>query len=529
MKTRTIMTKKIRTGRAARTAICAAALLGLAGTAAFAGGGGDKGSGSGSDKKSEGAAGLMGQTISGEITVGCYDTMAYAGFLNEAARRFEAAYPGTTIHVETAAAMPVVRSAETAGGRMTTVQAQDDTTGRMDYINRVNTALMGGRAADILAMDVLPLGRYVDAGYLENLDDWIAADAAFDPAAYRANILDAARYRDHLWFLPVAYTFNYYTYDSTLVPEAAAARAGLGDGAAVSARSLEALGEGVYDGKNYLFNLYDFRDAGGPSGDLFARLVAESGRGFVDLDARKARFNDGAFAALLEDVGRWTGAGYAARAPRAGGAGGAGPGRQAGPGLAQATERAAFKSKISGSLLQDVNRRIRGSSNVRMAMGGTLPAIEDDDRIAGIAANENGDVTFDPQVSFAMNTASSNKRLAWEFLKFVMSEESQLSTALEAVSLPTHNQARAKKAEMFVSGAILGGEARTLSERDREALDAYRATVEALSGRITACNREDEVVNAMIRQEAAYFFNGSKTAAACAAALQSKVELYLNE
>lgn len=455
--------------------------------------------------------------ITGEITVSTYDTMRYKAFLEDAARLFMAQYPGTTVNVETFSAMPEVRTSEQGNKKMQIVQNQDDPQGRADYINKINTALMSGEGADILAMDVLPLHKYVESGQLENLAAYMKADPDFSPSDYRENILEAVQYKGGTWFFPMDYTFNYYAYDSALVPAETAASFGTDE--AVTTQELIGLAEPLFNGSAKLFNISDYTKGGVT---LWSRLLAENYGAFVNLESKTANFSDGSFAALLETVKQYSALGYVNQ----GVTGKADAGMMIHRADETPTDRFFFKPKDAFNLLSLFTRNL-GIKMTAIAEGGTM-AIGDDDEIAGIAASANGAIPFTYEQAYGINANSHNKETAWAFLKFLLSEEMQLNTNLMPTALPLRNSAREKKAETVLTSAV-GRQAESVSEDHLSAIIQYNRAVEALSDQINTYAFTDTVISDMIAAEVAYFFEGSKTAGEVAATLQSKVSLYLNE
>ncbi|MDR2135317.1 MAG: extracellular solute-binding protein [Treponema sp.] len=442
----------------------------------------------------------------GEITVSAYDTNGYRAFLEDAAKKFQARYPGAVVNVETFSAMPEIRSA--GEGRITQVQIRDDPQSAADYVTRVYTALMSGGGADLYAMDVLPLHKFVEGGQLENLEAYMDGDPGFNRDDYRGNILDALDYRGGVWFMPTGYTFKYFAYDSTLVPESAAA--GFGTGTAWTTGELLAIGEAYYDGGAKLFNLVDYSGLAG-------QLLNENMRAYVDFENKTAGFSGGGFAGLLESVRRAGETGYVpheaggpddAILPQAGG---------------EAADRFFFKLKNSVLLVAQFGREL----GLRMMAwtGGEARGREDDDEIAGIAADAAGRVPFGYSRAFGISSGSKNKALAWAFVKFLLGEEMQLGGGV-AGDLPLHNKAREMKAETAFSGAFRG---RPPAAGMEAAVAAYRAATEQLSDQIDCFQIRDNAVSGMISAETRYFFDGTKTAEEAAAALQNKVDLYLNE
>jgi ABC-type glycerol-3-phosphate transport system substrate-binding protein len=472
-------------------------------------------------KKQTPAAGpdLSGGEIGGSITVSCYDTMAYRNFLEEAARGFEALHPGTRVNIETFSSMPEIRTSGDGDVQMVMVTQQNDPQGRADYISRVNTSLMSGEGADIYAMDILPLHKLVEGGRLENLETYINGDAGFNRDDYRTNIIEALRYRDGIWIMPLDYTFDYFVYDSSIIPETEAA--GFGIRKAWSGGELLKIGEKYFDGSAKIFNLMDYNNS--PAGSLADRLLKDRIQTYADLENKKANFLDGGFAELLESVKHAGESGYVPK--------GVTGQRNAGPVMRrtaeEVTERYLFKEKGNIALFQYFNRG-SGRRVVQAGEGAQTEGIEDDDEIAGIAANSGGKVPFAYTKGFGINGSSKNKTLAWAFIKYLLGEEIQLSTGFFINSLPLHNKAREQKAEMVFSGALMGREM-PMDAALREGLEKYKAAVETLSDQINCFVLEDTILMDMIAAEEMYFFTGAKTAREAAAVLQNKADLYLNE
>ena len=461
--------------------------------------------------------GFFDRKIEGEITVSAFDSMNYRSYLEEAARAFEALYPGTKVNIETFSAMPEVRTAEQGNMMLTSVQSQNDPQSRADYLNRINTNLMSGTGADIYALDILPLHKFAESGTLENLEPYMTLDPAFNKTDYRQNILDALRYRDGTWFLPVDYTFNYFAYDSTLIPLQVAAQFGVDK--IWNTEDLFSLGIPLYDGTYRLFNAVDYPRG---SGGMYSQLLNENIQFFVNLETGQAKFTDGGFSAILASVNNYAQSGYIPR----GVSGQQEAGQVMRQGAGTPTDRFFFKLNSNASL---IGQFFRGTGRMmRMGFSGNAPGIEDDDEIAGIQANADGMVPFNFNHSFGINSQSKNKETAWAFLKFLLSKEMQLSTNMNSAGLPVNNEARKEKAELTFSGTF-SDRPGTMNAQLLQATGNYLAAVEALSDNINYFIVQDTSINDMIAQEVQYFFGGPRSAEETARVLQGKADLYLGE
>jgi multiple sugar transport system substrate-binding protein len=362
-------------------------------------------------------------------------------------------------------------------------------------------------------MDVLPLHKLVESGQLENLENVMNGDTLFNKGDYRENILSALKYQNGIWVMPMDYSFNYFAYDSTLFPAVAANL--FGTDKSYNIEELLKIGEGYFNGSTRLFNVPSYST--GRSGSMFTQLLNEHIISLVDLQNKKARLTG--LEGILESVKQYGEMGYIPQ----GLAGQRNAEQIMLRGAAEETGRYFFKSYHFFSLLAQFTQ---GTGRRILVEGGGIP--RDDDKIAGIETNADGTVPFTYSQGFAINSRSRNKELSWAFIKFLLSEEMQLSTSLLSSSLPLHNKARSQKAELVFSGAFMG-RASPLDANQRAALERYNAAVETLSDKINGFVVRDTLIDDMISAEVQYFFNGSRTAAEVARALQNKADLYLNE
>ena len=467
------------------------------------------------------ASGCRGETlpndeINGEITVSCYELSMSQSFLEEAARQFEQKYPGTKVNITSFSAMPEVKNSEQDGEQIQAVIQEDDPQGRTDYISKTSTSLMSGQGADLLAMDVLPVYKYVESGQLENLKEYLNQDIDFNSSDYRDNILKALEFQNGIWFLPLDYSFEYFAYDSSLANGQQAAKFGLTQ-AFTSTQMIET-GKSTFNGTHKLFPGPAYLQSG--NGDLFSQLFKEHYRSFVDMESKTANFNDGTFKELINNIKNLADGGYISQ-----GIGQADSSALLNSAAADPTERFWFKPKNQFSLVSQTYP----DSDFRMSISTTDvgSGIEDDDQIAGICAEEAGIIPFSYEQAFGINANSRNKQTAWAFLKFLLSYEIQASPNMSLLSLPLHNQAREDRAENLYR--LLLTEGNELDESQKQALNGYLNGVEALSDQINGYTFWDTTIQDMVIKEMEYFFDGTKSADQVCQVLQNKVELYLNE
>ena len=168
-----------------------------------------------------------------------------------------------------------------------------------------------------------------------------------------------------------------------------------------------------------------------------------------------------------------------------------------------------------------------------LMMGGGFGTITDDDMIAGVATNTDGSVPFIFTQGYAINSNSQNTRLAWEFIKFLLSHEMQTAPGGIGMSRPVRLSATQPRAEVFFYSMAHGtfgmGQTEPLTGELRQAMYAYLETAELMAAQINSFNFRDAVIDDVINDEVALFFDGSKTADEVATSLQSRVQLILSE
>lgn len=442
--------------------------------------------------------------VVGEITVSCYDTSSTKPMLEEAAQRFEANYPGTKINIVSFSKMPEIQTMETDDGLvMVSSLGYDEYQEKLNYMSRVNTEIMSGKGADIYAIDVLPFYKYAKNGYLENLKDYMDADRNFLKSDYRSNLFDALTIDGIQSVMPIEYSFNYLAYDNTLFTDEE--QAFLDSMGNASFGKLIEFGAEAFARLNLNSQKPVFMFNGVSDINMFNELFRENYSSYLNIPAKKVNFNDGKFASLLESVKAYRDTGYL-------------------PDLSSMDdfERCMFKVKDHYSLSRDFTR-----DPARRKMFPVMSAFtDDDDKIIGPLKNSEGEMSFRFSNGVGMNANSRNKRLAWEFIKFLLSYEIQASPSIR--QLPVNVKAFSDYAKISMSGKLYGFDTDLDEEGERDLLEFIEA-VDRLSASINAYFVEDVTVKEFVDSEVFRFLDENKPASEVASAIQNRVSLYVNE
>ncbi len=151
--------------------------------------------------------------------------------------------------------------------------------------------------------------------------------------------------------------------------------------------------------------------------------------------------------------------------------------------------------------------------------------------------------TMNMYLSYAINSNSENKEGAWQFIKYLMSEECQKAQHRNATmmfplrkdvfeaNIEEEKNARIsvdlegnKVKEPFFYGIENGVsfELYTATEEEEELL---RQVIEG----VTCVNKNNHMISGIVLEEAAAYFTGQKTAQEVASIIQSRIQVYINE
>lgn len=460
--------------------------------------------------------------ITGEINVSSYDSTFYKGYLEEAAKAFEAKYPGTKVNVNTFSQAPDVK---TDGNGKKLITATIDKKSQDDYINRVNTELMTGEGSDVLAMDILPYYKYAENGQIEDLSLYMEQDKTFNKDHYRQNILEAVRYKGGQYIFPLDYSFDFISYDKTLLNADGQKVLNPYDG--YTYEQLIEIGQDSFaelNSKNPKspVKMFSLSSGSGMNNNIFNQLFNLNYDDFVDIENHTANFKDGRFVDILEKSKEYEEKGYLNLSAQNGK-----------PNMSDmlrknASQEYLYKTIKDTMLLQAFNdsKTKRGIVNI-----GGSGIFGENDAIAGILKNEENEVVFNYSQAYALNSSSDNKKTAWEFIKFLANEEIQ--TSFNLLGRPINNNANQEKAKLQITGELYTPESNTgtleLDEGQTEIFNSYMDAINKYSTMLNKYMLQDTIINQMVNSEVKYFFDGSKTAEEVADIVQNKVELYLNE
>jgi multiple sugar transport system substrate-binding protein len=430
--------------------------------------------------------------MQGEITVSVLEEDER---LIQAAAVFKGRYPDVTVTVD-AFRVPeyVMREGGYVRERVDPAEGQTDA----DYLTLLNTQIMSDSAADILITDALPFRRYAEMGVFEDLSFYLEHSPEISETTHFMGVIDATRdSRGRLFEIPLAFGLPMVGFDVMMVEQT---DLWLPEGQRnISFRDAAAYGKQLIDqseGENQFLIKQDTLEL--PSAYVY-RLMLDDPEPILDFENRRADFTGEAFRALLEETSALAEQGYFD--------------------LEGVIDPLDFVNYVpySYGLLLDATRFY--------TWGDTVLSGDENDRRTQFRplGDAQGRVHLAPGMRVALNAAGENPDLAWEFIKFLLSDEWQTRPQV-GPDLPGVNR---KGFDVFMRDYI--GTINEYTEAPTDE-DAYMETVSGWVNQTWHYVRvEPIVIQQFLLPELDAYFNGQQDAETAARNIQTKVEQYFNE
>jgi len=356
------------------------------------------------------------------------------------------------------------------------------------YIKTTNTELLAGKGSDVIFMDPLPLGKYVNNKVLANMDAMMEQDQAFQKNEYFYNILDNVRVGGGIYSIPLGFGLS-----TLLGDEEAIGKAGISfdDKTWTWSQLTEAAKQIVKQGDHkYAF-------ANFPPKDMLAEMVTDNYAEFVDVSNRKAKFESESFTRLLQQVKAM----YDEKivTEKSGGSGKA----YFSPVFVNSAKEYFSLAKVDYD---------KGKVYQKPSISGQHPG-----------------GYFYTNSTLSINEKSSVKAEAWDFVKFLLSEEMQ-DIPSDIGGLPINKKTYEKQLKQLVSEGKVTVE---YGPGKGKIVEIKEADVEALKQLVTEASNlltlNDPVIKEMISTESEAYFSGQKSAEEVGKLIQNRVTTYLNE
>jgi multiple sugar transport system substrate-binding protein len=413
----------------------------------------------------------------GELTL---SVLEETEFLTAAAQMFMEKYPDVTVTVN---AFRTTELVELEGGMVTSADPAEGKTDA-DYLTYMNTRVMSGDAEDILVTDPLPLRKYAEMGVFEDLSPRLAASPELSDATHHMKAFELMRGADGaIYELPLTWTPTQILYfDPELVAES-----GLSLPEGTKTLSHRAALDFAQKLKDRSSKPNTFLGIGNGINTAYA-LLGDELANFLDFDAKTANFTDGRFAAILAEA------------------------------------RALEASEVFVPRDFDFyNTPYTLAMGDDMGFQAAYYALIADGRrgLSMPKSDAQGRVEMHAYPKVGVNSLSENKALAWEFVKFLLSDEVQTLPSLYGmgVNRAGFDAFLRRELDMYNNG-----------NRAAVAFEDYAGLLYGWMEQINAYTRTESIVtDEFIYPEMLAYFDGTQDADATGRNIQAKIDKYFNE
>lgn len=406
-----------------------------------------------------------------------FSTFFQNDFFVEAKKKYEAKHPNITIDL-----------------KYIDTEDADLEVNLEKFIKTTGTALLSGKGPDLIEMDQLPSGDYIKKQLLVNMSELIDKDPTFKKEQYFGNILDGMKVNGGLYGMPLGF-FIYGLFGNNTLIEKSGVK--IDDSHWNWTQFIETARELVK-------HTDENQTVLGTSQPeyMITQLVNDQYGTFVDKESGKANFDSAAFTDLLKEV------------------------------------KSVFDDKImSGdkgfpifrdTQINSPDDYIREIKQSEFLTGGLSHKTKL--YLKPIASGQQAGGSFRTYQTLGINAKSSVKEEAWDFLKFMHSDEMQHRAGSAGFPLSKASYNRVVQ-DVLKKGTVesdqpmgpMKGKVFEITQKDIDDLDKF------LTGAKYSVQFNNTHIDDIVREESLAYFAGQKTPEAVAKLIQNRVTTVLNE
>ncbi|MEH7812094.1 ABC transporter substrate-binding protein [Bacillus toyonensis] len=404
-------------------------------------------------------------------------TLGSTESLKQAEKLYEQKNPKIDIQIKGAF---LENESKTGGSK--TEGSQKDETSAEKIISKVNTEFLAGRGSDVIVLDGLPADKYGKKGLLTDLSEMIEQDKSFDENQYFDKVLDNSKTNEKLYGIPLYFWLSGLLGDDKAIQQS---------GVKVNDKEWT-WSEFTSIGKELASKGTHTHVIGNtPPEQMLQFLVQDHYNELVDKASGKAKFQSDLFVQMLEDVKKMY------------------------------DEKLATADEVNLGEAYFVRlpmiMSIEDYFSTGAVLGITGTKIYQKPHLAG----QKKGVAFTPNTTVGINEKSPVKKEAWNFLKFLMSDEVQSKGNGFPINKAVYEQQiktlKEKKGIEGPDGTLIN-----VTESDIQGLEKMVAEISVQSPQSTK-------IESIIAEESKSYFSGQKSAKDVAALIQNRVTTYINE
>jgi len=415
-------------------------------------------------------------------------------FLEVAISKFQKEHPDIKVEIKDYKAAYMSSGGELAEDENTRAQKAIE-----DYQKVNSTELMAGKGADIIEIGELPYKKFADKNVLANLSEMIKNDSSFDINKYHQGLLNACKYKDNLYIMPINFGFTTFGVNKNIID-----KEGLNiDSTKWTWKEFLSKAQKITKDKNGDGKPDQYALLKMTTEEIFDYIFACEYPNFIDFDKKTANFDSPQFIEILN------------------------------------FSKDFLAKKVCSPTL-DI------AELYKMTDPGTIGFMPqyfpDYLNITLAQAINNGEVVFldmptysgkrAPKpfyigLAFSINNNSEMKAEAWKFMKFLLSDEIQSNVdmyqfAVNLDSLKEQAKRGLTQNYMYKSYKDQGRNVKPLTQADIDLVDK-------MMGELKTIKYSESKADKIVADGAKEFFSGKKTAEEAAKQIQNKMNIYLGE
>ncbi|OAB41876.1 ABC transporter substrate-binding protein [Paenibacillus glacialis] len=368
------------------------------------------------------------------------------------------------------------------------------------FVKTTGTAMLAGKGPDILEMDQLPTDHYVNKKLLANLGEMIDQDTTFKKEQYFSNILDGVKINGGLYGMPSGFFLYGLIGDETIIEKSGVK---IDDSSWDWSEFASIAKEISKKSKNNTAGLsLSTIMIQGADELLLSNLVKDQYAKFVDSESGKANFDSTLFIDLLKEV-------------------------------KHLLDEKVIDPDARENIFQQV--QINSPSDYVRETNPDLSNRSGSDykRKLYLKPNAKGQETggfFRTYQTMGINANSDVKEEAWEFVKFVISDEMKENSS--AYGFPINKASYELGVEKVLKkGKVDSGQPfgplkdamYEITQKDTDELEKFLTTA-----KYPVQFKDSKVIEILMEESKAYF-SGQKTPEAVAKLIQNRVTTVINE
>lgn len=363
-------------------------------------------------------------------------------------------------------------------------EAQDDDR----YVQKINTELLSGAAADIIEAANLPVGKYVNKKLLLNMNDFIGKDKLLEKGDLYPNIVDEMRIDGGLYSMPLSLFLHTFLGDGNILEKANVQV----DDQNWTWQQFEQVAKQIMKSMDEGESRYALTNT--PPEEQLLDIVIDQSAEFIDRSNQKANFDSPSFITLMEQI------------------------------------KSMYDNQVATSKEADYGKQLFNSIKLVSAPDfifwpHTLykkPVLLNKPHAAG----QTSGVSFSAPKQLAISSKSVVSEEAWKLISFLASEQAQSMPERSGFSvLASVNEQELNERQKQVDS----GEFKLESGQAVKATEEYFIKAKQLLEAAGGYRSSDDKLYSIVKEEAKSYFAGQKSPKEVAKLIQNRVTTYLNE